>query len=163
MKLYLLMSILLHLALIYLVRPSTSVQEPVVSIKIEYRKGQERSKNSATETSKKNTKAEDSVSVSSQESTSQQEGNSVLGESIGVRAVYPRISRELGEEGTVLVEIHLSAKGEYEFRLVPPSSGHERLDQAALSAVAASLENGVLKNFLENKKAAILTFIFRLR
>lgn len=53
------------------------------------------------------------------------------------RPAYPPASRELGEEGRVLLRVKISPQGQpVEIRL-QRGSGHERLDQAALSAVGA--------------------------
>ncbi|MBI2381641.1 MAG: energy transducer TonB [Gammaproteobacteria bacterium] len=48
---------------------------------------------------------------------------------------YPALSRRLGEEGTVLLRVAVSASGEAGVVDLERSSGHERLDQAALRAV----------------------------
>ena len=49
---------------------------------------------------------------------------------------YPALARRLGQQGRVVVEVWLDAKGEQEKRLVVESSGHALLDKAALVAVA---------------------------
>jgi protein TonB len=48
---------------------------------------------------------------------------------------YPRLSRELGEQGKVLLRVQVSAEGEAKAVLVETGSGHERLDQSAVLAV----------------------------
>jgi protein TonB len=48
---------------------------------------------------------------------------------------YPRLSRRLGEEGTVWIRVWVSAKGKLEKAEVKKSSGFRRLDAAALKAV----------------------------
>jgi TonB family protein len=48
---------------------------------------------------------------------------------------YPPISRAMGEEGEVLVEVRLSGEGEVLGAAVMRSSGYSRLDAAALKAV----------------------------
>lgn len=72
----------------------------------------------------------------------------VDGRSIGLDVVYPRLSRELGEEGRVII-----AKG-----VVEKSSGYPRLDEASLASV---------KNATEAQKMMIngrrLVFNFQLR
>lgn len=49
---------------------------------------------------------------------------------------YPRISRRLKEEGTVLLEIYILANGQVGEMRIKQSSGYTRLDQAARAAVA---------------------------
>jgi protein TonB len=49
---------------------------------------------------------------------------------------YPRISQRRREEGTVLLWVVVAADGRPVDWRVERSSGHERLDQAALDAVA---------------------------
>ncbi len=48
---------------------------------------------------------------------------------------YPRASRRLGEQGTVIVRVFISTQGLPEKAEVRTSSGFARLDQAALDAV----------------------------
>ncbi len=48
---------------------------------------------------------------------------------------YPRASRRLGEQGTVIVRVFISTQGLPEKAEVRTSSGFPRLDQAALEAV----------------------------
>ena len=49
--------------------------------------------------------------------------------------VYPSTSRRRGEEGTVVLAIHIDARGRVTAARVARSSGHARLDRAALEAV----------------------------
>lgn len=49
--------------------------------------------------------------------------------------VYPMRSRRLGEEGEVLLRVHISAGGQVDQIAVERSCGHSRLDEAALEAV----------------------------
>lgn len=48
---------------------------------------------------------------------------------------YPRMSRRLGEQGTVVLRVRISAQGLPEQVALRTSSGFARLDQAALDAV----------------------------
>ena len=48
---------------------------------------------------------------------------------------YPRTSRRLGEQGTVIVRVFITTQGLPEKTEVRTSSGFARLDQAALEAV----------------------------
>ena len=49
--------------------------------------------------------------------------------------VYPRMSRRMGEQGTVLVRVLISADGRAEHAEIRTSSGYARLDEAALDTV----------------------------
>ena len=51
-----------------------------------------------------------------------------------VSPVYPRLSRRLGEEGTVWIGVWVSEKGKVEKAEIQKSSGYRRLDAAALKA-----------------------------
>lgn len=64
------------------------------------------------------------------------------------KPAYPALSRRMRETGTVLVELIVAATGRVESARIAETSGHERLDEAAREAVAASscspyLESGV--------------------
>lgn len=48
---------------------------------------------------------------------------------------YPALSRRLGEEGKVVLRVRVSAQGAALSVVVKQSSGHERLDAAAIAAV----------------------------
>jgi protein TonB len=48
---------------------------------------------------------------------------------------YPSQARRLGEQGTVLLKVHVTAEGEADRVQVQDSSGSQRLDRAALEAV----------------------------
>lgn len=48
---------------------------------------------------------------------------------------YPRMSRRLGEQGTVLVRVLISTEGRAEKAEIRSSSGYPRLDEAALETV----------------------------
>ena len=53
---------------------------------------------------------------------------------------YPRMSRRMGEQGTVLLRVFISAEGRAEKAEIRTSSGYARLDEAAVIAhVAARL------------------------
>ncbi len=47
---------------------------------------------------------------------------------------YPRTSRRLREEGSVLVRVLINARGLVESASIEKSSGSERLDEASLAA-----------------------------
>ena len=48
---------------------------------------------------------------------------------------YPRMSRRMGEQGTVVLRVFISAEGHAEKAEIRTSSGHPRLDEAALDTV----------------------------
>lgn len=48
---------------------------------------------------------------------------------------YPAHSRRLGEEGRVLLRVHVLANGKPDDVIIHQSSAHERLDEAAITAV----------------------------
>ena len=49
--------------------------------------------------------------------------------------IYPRMSRRMGEQGTVLVRVFISTEGRAEKAEIRTSSGYVRLDEAALETV----------------------------
>lgn len=64
---------------------------------------------------------------------------------------YPRISRELGESGTVLLRVLVDEQGQPREIQVARSSGHPRLDQQAVQAMKAArfkphIEGGVTRS-----------------
>jgi protein TonB len=66
---------------------------------------------------------------------------------------YPPLSRRLKEQGVVVLKVLVNERGEAQHIEVEHSSGHERLDRAAVEAVAAAtfrplLENGVPRAML---------------
>jgi periplasmic protein TonB len=48
---------------------------------------------------------------------------------------YPRLSRRMGEQGTVLVRVLITPEGQADRAEIRTSSGHSRLDEAALDTV----------------------------
>jgi protein TonB len=48
---------------------------------------------------------------------------------------YPSLARRLGEEGTVILRVRVTAQGQVETLHVQQSSGYGPLDSAALNAV----------------------------
>jgi protein TonB len=48
---------------------------------------------------------------------------------------YPSLSKRLGEEGRVILRVHVTAEGLADQLEIRESSGHPRLDQAALGTV----------------------------
>lgn len=69
------------------------------------------------------------------------------------RPRYPALSRRLKEQGVVVLKVLVNERGAAQKIEVADSSGHERLDQAAVEAVAVAtfrpfLENGVPRAML---------------
>jgi len=62
---------------------------------------------------------------------------------------YPRMSQRRGEQGRVVVRVLISAEGRVVQASVRSSSGHERLDDAALKAVRTAR----FKPYTENGRA----------
>src|SRR5690606_37034999 len=61
---------------------------------------------------------------------------------------YPRTSQRMREEGRVVIRVTINVRGTVDRAVVQRSSGHERLDEAALEAARQSrfrpyTENGV--------------------
>ncbi len=52
-----------------------------------------------------------------------------------IEPIYPPASRRAGEEGTVTVRVLVSERGRAEEVQVQQSSGHQRLDEAAVTAI----------------------------
>lgn len=48
---------------------------------------------------------------------------------------YPRMSRRMGEQGTVVVKVFINAEGRAEKAVIRTSSGYSRLDESALETV----------------------------
>lgn len=51
------------------------------------------------------------------------------------KPVYPALARRLGEEGTVVLQVRVSANGLVDSVSIRRTSGYPELDRAALSAV----------------------------
>ncbi|MCX7978895.1 MAG: TonB family protein [Bdellovibrionaceae bacterium] len=86
----------------------------------------------------------------------------VFGHDLGISVQYPRISRLLGEEGEVKVEVHRS-RDQVEARVLS-SSGYPLLDEAALAAIKSAINLGLLKHLLTiHEEQVQISFIFKLR
>jgi TonB family protein len=83
--------------------------------------------------------------------TGSERDSAVSASTLGININYPHLSRVLREEGVALVELDISGSS---VRLLK-SSGHQRLDTAALAA---------LKNFKPTaSQARIVEFEFKIR
>jgi outer membrane biosynthesis protein TonB len=83
----------------------------------------------------------------------------VSGESLGLQAHYPRLSRMLGEAGRVQVEILKKQRAV----VLQSSSGFKRLDESALDATEDALKVGALDNALSTYEFLTVNFVFRLK
>lgn len=78
------------------------------------------------------------------------------------RPRYPRLSRRLGEEGSVEVLAEVRADGNVDKAAVEISSGYARLDRAALEATRRTAFSPAMKAGQPIDSQCRLTFIFRL-
>jgi protein TonB len=75
---------------------------------------------------------------------------------------YPRLSRKRGEEGTVTLSIEVFANGNAGKIKIIQSSGHRRLDQAALKAAQRTQFAPAQKSGKAISSTTQLSFTFRL-
>ena len=80
-----------------------------------------------------------------------------------VMPVYPRESREKGEEGRVVISLTIRADGMAADIKVVESSGYPRLDQAALEAVRNSTFIPATRFGLPIDSTKKIAFTFRLK
>ncbi|TAM51499.1 MAG: energy transducer TonB [Paraburkholderia sp.] len=78
------------------------------------------------------------------------------------KPAYPALSRRMRETGTVLVELIVAATGRVESASIAETSGHERLDEAAREAVAASTCSPYLESGVAFRVAAKVPVTFNL-
>ncbi len=76
---------------------------------------------------------------------------------------YPAISRRMGEEGKLVLRVELDEKGHIDDAKVINSSGYERLDSAALTAVKSWQCNPSLRNGQPVRAVALQPFNFVLQ
>lgn len=77
--------------------------------------------------------------------------------------VYPRISRKLGEEGTVILDVEWNQEGRITLARVKKSSGFSRLDQAALAAIDSWRCNPAEQDGVPIRAVAVQLFSFQLQ
>ncbi len=77
--------------------------------------------------------------------------------------IYPAISRRIGEEGNVELRVELDEKGRIDNARVINSSGYDRLDAAALTAVKSWQCNPSLRNGQPVRAVALQPFNFVLQ
>lgn len=78
------------------------------------------------------------------------------------RPTYPRISRRRGEEGTVSLSIQVLADGSVGQVSVLQSSGHRRLDEAAIEGARQTIFNPALVLGQPVDSTINLSYAFRL-
>jgi len=76
---------------------------------------------------------------------------------------YPAISRRMGEEGKLVLRVELDESGRIDDAKVINSSGYERLDAAALTAVKSWQCNPSLRNGQPVRAVALQPFNFVLQ
>jgi protein TonB len=73
---------------------------------------------------------------------------------------YPAVSRRLGEQGQVKLQVDLDETGRITFARVEESSGHKRLDEAGLAAVKSWQCNPSTRNGVAVRAVALQPFDF---
>jgi protein TonB len=76
---------------------------------------------------------------------------------------YPAISRRMGEEGKLVLRVELDESGRIDEAKILNSSGYERLDTAALTAVKSWHCNPSLRNGQPVRAVALQPFNFVLQ
>jgi len=76
--------------------------------------------------------------------------------------LYPRISRRRGEEGIVILSIDVSTFGQGSNIQIVHSSGHSRLDKAAIKAIEKAQFSPAIRFGKPHASTLIQTFNFRL-
>lgn len=79
------------------------------------------------------------------------------------KPAYPRRSRQAGEEGKVVVEAHVSARGTLLQAVVLQSSGFVRLDEAARNSLARARFQPALRQGRPVEGRLRVPFVFNLR
>lgn len=79
-----------------------------------------------------------------------------------LRVEYPRLSREKGEEGTVEWEVEVKAIGTADSPRLLRSSGYSRLDEAARTAILASVFRPAMQGGKAVDSRKRIAFEFRL-
>ncbi len=79
-----------------------------------------------------------------------------------IKPDYPRGARQRGEEGDVVIELHLSARGRVERVSIVTSSGFPELDDAALRAIKSARFTPAKRGDASVPSTARMTLTFRL-
>lgn len=79
------------------------------------------------------------------------------------RPRYPALSRRLKEQGVVVLKVLVNEHGEAQRIEIADSSGHERLDQAAVEAVASATFRPLLENGVPRAMLVLIPIEFGLR
>lgn len=75
---------------------------------------------------------------------------------------YPALSRRLGEQGRVLLRVRIDGSGVPVELSIATSSGHPRLDQAALDAARLARLRPLIEDGVASAAWVLLPFVFRL-
>ncbi len=141
----LIFSVLLHAGLVIFLWNDKGSGDSTVSINVQYQGGDGGASEAVKRPSNKVGAAGSRTGVG------------VSGESLGLHAVYPKLSRVLGESGLVRIEI------KDDQALINTSSGFKRLDESALASINDALKSGALKQALAGRDSLLINFIFRLK
>lgn len=139
----------------------TSLQSSTIQIEVQMQKSSEISPQKVKNLNLNKVIEQTSPIAETQTATAQdipqsEDQSIVMGRDIGINALYPRLSRIIGENGLVVIEI------KNDIATVLKSSGYARLDQSALIATQEALKAGQLSQLLENKTNIQIRFIFKL-
>jgi TonB family protein len=105
-------------------------------------------------------KLDDRATPSDSQTAGVTEATNIQGADLGINATYPRLSRVLGEKGQVLIDIKHGSLGLESS--VSHSSGYERLDRSALSAIQDAVHRGLLTRVIGERQNMQISFVFKL-
>ena len=138
--------------------PLSSMAQPTASLPLE--------KPTVKKTKPPIVEPEPSPSINSiEQAGSIEEDKGVLTEATAhstVSPFYPQLSRRRGEEGIVVISLEISASGEVTEIHTARSSGHKRLDKAAIKAVKKAQFTPATRFGKPCASTLIQTFTFRL-
>jgi len=140
--------------------------DPEPKPKPEFRQPEEKPEEQRNPAAKKQNETEEKQSPESREINASPEeikGVTRKAQSLSkIRPRYPRISRKRNEEGTVTLKAHVTSEGRCEHAVILETSGHHRLDEAALEAVYKASFSPAMKNGRAIDVDLELSFTFRL-
>lgn len=105
----------------------------------------------------------DAVEAVEVEGSLEDPGVTAQSEMLGVcRPSYPRLSRKLGEEGTVTLEVEIGMDGRTREARLLQTSGHKRLDASAMQALGQALFQPARRSGAPVKSLRSFAFTFTL-